>query len=870
MAISRRKFLQITALAGGATMLPFPLKWLGTGSAHAVVSSPALLKKDAFLLRGLALPGGPDAAPLGVLNKNFAAFDPNGIPVLGGVPDTAFSNTVMYEAAAGEFQDILHPGMGPTTLWGYYDAKTGVKRHLGGVIIASRGTATRLRMTNTLPDSSIIPVDNSIPGTGLGIAQNRIAVHLHGGYIPWISDGGPFDWWTPGNAGQTGMSFRNGPGSVLDNIPAQKLAAGQADFFYPNDQGTRLMWYHDHAHGITRTNAYAGLATGYLCLDFAQEAAAGATIPPVTSLIPLVFQDKVFVNPDPVAGTAVTDPTWATVAPARVQGSGSLWYEHIYNPRAFRLRKNAPAPPNPSCIPEFFGDTILCNGVVAPVVEVEAKRYRFMILNACNARFFNLNLVQVLPGCEVTTNQKTGLPAGQYRYNPLTGPVGPVAGLPAPGPNLIQIGTEGGYLQQPATFPMTPPTAITANIIPFNPATFGGNLVIGCAERADIVIDFTNYPPGTEFVFYNDSPGPFPGGAPDVDYYAGNPATPTALPGSTIDTRNVLRFRVKALTGPADPQLVAPVLPALDPAPIVPFPATPGAPVTVPAGTFVRDLTLNEDFDFYGRLRQLLGTTAPALVGKGFGLDYHAPATEVIAQGTTEVWRIFNLSADTHPVHFHLQNCQVVSRQPFKIVNGIFTPTGAPRGPEANELGWKETVKMHPGEATSVLFKWDQPPVPFDVPFSDRTMGALGATIAQANEFVWHCHILEHEEHDMMRPLVITGKNPQKPNVVPVPSAALLPEYAITGTSVSVVASGAAVPVTVTFDVTVGAGKTFSVTSSDVNYPGTPILSGFVMAGFSVAVPPQLATLPPAAPVVVTYTVTDSDGLTSSVTITIT
>lgn len=122
----------------------------------------------------------------------------------------------------------------------------------------------------------------------------------------------------------------------------------------------------------------------------------------------------------------------------------------------------------------------------------------------------------------------------------------------------------------------------------------------------------------------------------------------------------------------------------------------------------------------------------------------------------------------------------------------------------------------------------------------------------------------------MMRPLVITGKNPQKPNVVPVPSAALPPDYAITGTSVSVVASGAAVPVTVTFDVTVGAGKTFSVTSSDVNYPGTPILSGFVMAGFSVAVPPQLATLPPAAPVVVTYTVTDSDGLTSSVTITIT
>ena len=93
-----------------------------------------------------------------------------------------------------------------------------------------------------------------------------------------------------------------------------------------------------------------------------------------------------------------------------------------------------------------------------------------------------------------------------------------------------------------------------------------------------------------------------------------------------------------------------------------------------------RDLTLNEDFDKWGRLRQLLGTTKPNLVTKGFGLDYLAPATEVVNVGDVEVWRIFNLTGDTHPIHFHLVNVQVMSRQPFKMLYGKFTPTGLRRG----------------------------------------------------------------------------------------------------------------------------------------------------------------------------------------------
>ena len=92
-------------------------------------------------------------------------------------------------------------------------------------------------------------------------------------------------------------------------------------------------------------------------------------------------------------------------------------------------------------------------------------------------------------------------------------------------------------------------------------------------------------------------------------------------------------------------------------------------------------------------------------------------------------------------------NVQVLSRQPFKLVNGVFTPTGVARGPEPNELGWKETVQMHPGEVTTVIMKFDLPTAP-----AVRTVRLPKPADRAAHEYVWHCHILEHEEHDMMRP----------------------------------------------------------------------------------------------------------------------
>jgi Multicopper oxidase len=92
-------------------------------------------------------------------------------------------------------------------------------------------------------------------------------------------------------------------------------------------------------------------------------------------------------------------------------------------------------------------------------------------------------------------------------------------------------------------------------------------------------------------------------------------------------------------------------------------------------------------------------------------------------------------------MHFHLVNVQVLSRQPFNVpaYDGVPQFTDKPRFPDANELGWKETVRMNPSECTTIIAKFDLPKLPYAVPESPRTGG---------NEYVWHCHILEHEEHD--------------------------------------------------------------------------------------------------------------------------
>jgi spore coat protein A len=119
--------------------------------------------------------------------------------------------------------------------------------------------------------------------------------------------------------------------------------------------------------------------------------------------------------------------------------------------------------------------------------------------------------------------------------------------------------------------------------------------------------------------------------------------------------------------------------------------------------------------------------------------------TEVYGNGKTVVRDIYNNTADTQPYALPPVNLQVIGKAKF---NKVGTPDAALSPPEPNYRGWRETVRMNPGEVTRVITKFTPPSVPFVVPPNPWT---------GRNQYVWHCPSREHEEHDMMRPLVING-----------------------------------------------------------------------------------------------------------------
>ncbi|HEX9117734.1 MAG TPA: multicopper oxidase domain-containing protein, partial [Anaerolineae bacterium] len=414
------------------------------------------------------------------------------------------------------------------------------------------------------------------------------------------------------------------------------------------------------------------------------------------------------------ANTAASDPAWPLIMPN--SRPGDLWYPHVYEEDRWGSAAGAP---NPSCVPEYFADTILVNGTVYPYLEVEQRQYRFRLLNACNARFLSPRLVYA---------------------NGTTFPDSTEPNANASGPAFVQIGNEAGFLPAPAMLngPQQP------------------RLLLAPAERADLIVDFRNVPAGSILILYSDAPAPYPMGDSRNDYYPNNPKTPSSMPGYGPNTRTLLQIKVKARAGAADPPIKLPA--TLTPTDPFMIQQVPGVPTPIPAGVPVRRLTLNETVDSFGRLIQMLGTDqSPTANSTLFGREYMDMPTEVIQAGSTEVWEIVNLTGDTHPMHFHLVNVQVLSRQPFSAktyAGGVPNYLGPATAPDPNEMGWKETVRMSPGTVTRVIMKFDLPGTPFVVPPSPRLQSDYGITGA---EYVWHCHILEHEEHDMMRPLVVTA-----------------------------------------------------------------------------------------------------------------
>ncbi|MBI5014332.1 MAG: multicopper oxidase domain-containing protein [Deltaproteobacteria bacterium] len=882
-------------------------------------------------------------------------------------------------------------------------APPGVPHYLGPLIVSQKDRPVRVKFINNLPTGAggdlFVPVDTTVMGSGpfetaydavtklpSGVpgvfAQNRATLHLHGGRTPWISDGTPHQWITP--AGEvtdypTGVSVENVP-DMPDPGP------GAQTFYWTNQQSARMMFYHDHAWGITRLNVYVGEAAGYLIRDPVEQALvnggtvgypdpatgphfatyAAGTIP--ADEIPLVIEDKTFVD---AATVRLTDPLWNWGTGAldagtgiRTPNTGDLWWPHVYMPaqNPFDITGIAPmgrwaygpyfypATPNPFqpvanpyysdlcdpagdaattpgilggpygqfCQPleipgtpdvswgaEAFMDTQTVNGTAYPSVTLAPKPYRFRILNASHDRFLNLQLYVAVSKNGPNTETDVGapllcdgatprpatdctevrmLPAAVQPGFPATWPVdGRAGGVPdytTKGPDWIMIGTEGGFLPKPVVIP---PHPVTWNINPsmFNVGNInGGSLMLGPAERADVIVDLSGYAVGTTLILYNDAPAPWPALNPTYDYYTGNPdqqdvgGSPPTLPGYGPNTRTVMQITIDGAGGAAfnlgalqaaftshtntpggapsvfqvgqDPIIAAQgdMNTASDPNrfeaflfpetfdaytkaydPPTPFPTSyPNWGISrindqsinfvgVDGSTTYKSTTTNPrnntldmkrkaihdemgaTWDDYGRMRAGLGLELSNLgpLQVNFIVQtYSDPATEILEENGIQVWKITHNGVDTHPIHFHLYDVQVLNRVGWD---------GFIRLPDPTELGWKDTVRISPLEDTIVALKPVTPKIPFGVPESYRPLNPatnLGSTAELSTvdpttgdpwptpnvnrmynfdwEYVWHCHILSHEENDMMRAQVFKFQEvlPDAPTGLAVSTAGVL------------------------------------------------------------------------------------------------
>jgi len=519
-------------------------------------------------------------------------------------------------------------------------------------------------------------------------------------------------------------------------------------------------------------------------------------------------------------------------------GSGLLVHGDIPCPTAAIPTQRCPgfpAPGNPdqatgstvSLVPEAFMDTMLVNGTAYPTVTVPAGAVRFRILNAANDRTMNLSLfvadatvpcaTGAAPGCElkmVPAAPTSGWPV----YWPTDGRDGGVPDPTTAGPSWIQIGNEAGFIPNPVTIPATPIgyEYNRRSVTVLNVSS--KSLMMGPAERADVIVDFSKYA-GQTLVLYNDAPAPTPAFDTRYDYYTGDPdqtgtgGAPSTLPGYGPNTRTVMQIIVgPAGSGsPADLAGLGAQLPAafkaMQPPPIVPqaaygkafgttFPDvfarlqnplltfTPyGA--TTPISMLEQPKTIQELFELdYGRMNATLGTELPFTnfnTQTTIPLGYIDPPTEILGDSTpvagqpvgvlgdgTQIWQITHNGVDTHTIHFHLFNVQLLNR---------FGWDGTTRPPDPNEIGWKEAVRMNPLEIDYVALRPMSQNLPWPIPDSirphDVTMPAdmtdlmmspvdgLGNAAPRINstnnfgwEYVWHCHLLGHEENDMMRPIV--------------------------------------------------------------------------------------------------------------------
>jgi FtsP/CotA-like multicopper oxidase with cupredoxin domain len=345
---------------------------------------------------------------------------------------------------------------------------------------------------------------------------------------------------------------------------------------------------------------------------------------------------------------------------------------------------------------ETFAPFTIVNGKVWPVLDVQPTTYRFRVINGSNARTYRLVLL------------RDGAPDLD---------------------RITQIGTDHGLLRTPARVPPD-------------------GLVLAPAERADVLVDFSDLDPGSELTLLNTAAAPFDG----TPFPAADAVEAADLDG-LLPYPQVMRLRV--IQGPAASRAIPRQL-ATDyqPPPADGLAAAPRRVIALvereldgePNMLTMRELAIADD-EHTGRLLTVTEgeqTTRYRTVASHF----EDATTFFPTLGQYEVWQLINLTSDTHPIHVHLDPFQILSRRPIRYQipeDGIddFDITASvtlERDPDDkldhaiddNERGLKDTIRVNANEIVEIAVRFT----------------------TYAGRYMYHCHILEHEDRDMMRPFV--------------------------------------------------------------------------------------------------------------------
>jgi spore coat protein A, manganese oxidase len=699
--ISRRRFLALTAKIGAALAMAggLPPVLAACGGPKATTTSGAAGPAPAA--PAPAAPSTSEGATTASSGKS-TLLDPKTIPkyvsplfVPPAMPTAeAGDNPSLYRIAVRQFQQqVLPSGFPQSTVWGYGSAagpepgdKGSTYSWPGHTMETKVNNRVRVYWSNGLvdKDSHYLPhlfaVDQTLhwanppgPPDDMGMSPTPYT-----GPVPLVTHVHGAHVLSPSDGLPESWSLPD-----AGDIPAGyhtrgstyaslfPAPAGSALYEYTNDQRATTLWYHDHALGMTRLNLGAGVAGFWLIRDDAE--------------------DKLNL-PGPAPKRGDEPGTKYYEIPLVLQDrsfntDGSLFFP---SSREFFDGFAGPYAPQtdvpPIWNPEFFGNTITVNGKTWPYFEVEPRLYRFRFLDGSDARTYILKLV---------TDALAPRPAQ--------------AELP-----FHIIGSDGGLL-------------------PDKPVTVD-QLLIGNAERYDVILDFSQLAPGSEIYLINEGPD-VPLGDTDEGAASNGPADPAT-------TGQVMKFKVVAPTQQGDRGEIPAQLPSIQPFGDADNTRDVTLSERVSSVVGVDGQPLTRDVDPVGPIVGLLGSAAEG------PLHWADPVTEEPRLGSTEVWRIANLTGDTHAVHLHQVQFQVLDRanidvgayeyaQSVYLAGGKSGPppvpldfsTGKTVSAQPWEAGRKDTVLAYPAEVVRIVARFDLP-----------------------GDYVWHCHVLSHEDNDMMRP----------------------------------------------------------------------------------------------------------------------